>query len=1144
MSIYLTDDIEVKTKKGKLGAAKQIFLEGDMQTVEKEIQDINSRHNTLNTKHESLSKTVQGIATTGGASTATNVTYDNTNSGMTAENIQDAVDKLAKEKANSADVNIELDKKFNKENIAQELGDSKDKVVSQFALPFREIESPEFIKVIVDANDHPLFTINLDGEVDWAKGIPAPIRAKLQEIINQCQQDKTDLLESINTLKGILDKITIKDEEGIVFETPFRYIQNEEFIFAKVDAEDRLLFGIEWDGTPRFDKTSAVEDRLQEQVTLLSEKVTTIMGDEDTTNVIDTMNELKKFFAEIENTETLTGILDNLGNVAKNLDKTTIKDEAGEIQDTPFRVISNEEFLWAVVDSEERVLFGIYRATGKLYYPLNEMYHVIQNEEFFAAWLTTDNKVVLGIRRDGEIIGEIHAVNVLKQVISQLQADLASLQEKVGTIDTNLKELLNIFSFQENPEYLAVEKDTDGKVLSATNSDGSHYAYNLKSETIDAKVDKEKGKSLIDSDVSDSLSIFEDIEGRTEITKDVNGKVISERKENGEKYESAMDIDYLKIRNLNLQGKSIDNIQDALKAKGFDMKTNFSNYSFIQIPKPRFAMVNITGVSMMPINKTQNLHSYIEFWDMQGNYFKKRAILNAQGNSSMIFVKKNAAIDICDDEWVGDKTAKIRFGDWVPQDSFHLKAYYTDFFRGVGVVSYELYEQIVKTRGNMCDKPWKKALVNMSSIGVTTNSLGNYLVGQIDLQTDTGALCHPDGFPVALYLNGEFYGIFSWQLKKHRDNYHMNKSTAEHIHLDGTLGPETFFGGKNKINWSEFEIRNPKGLYAIGGNKYDADIRQEEIAGSSEINSWIVNGKLPDKTPITPKIKKALQMTANVKTYLQNFAEVIPLLNKARDTYEASEKSEQDLKTLKDLFETYFDVENLVDYQIISDIIYNVDGFKKNWQWTSYDGKKWWVNLYDTDQSFGAYFQGDRTVEPPTEHMEGNSFNIPSGYICNYYTSELNKRYKELANMGIISANYIFKILRDWTMCIGTDFYKKEYSKWADSPCNSNSIVRSEYWELVTDAKGNIKTDVSESFNATHVYNIGDEVSFGIDSTMGYYKFKCIKQTEALPTNTPHTVSSYSPIQEFRHSDNLYRAQKWIEKNVENMDKIYNYTRI
>lgn len=50
---------------------------------------------TLNTKHESLSKTVQGIAATGGASTATNVTYVNNNSGLNAENAQDAIDNVA-----------------------------------------------------------------------------------------------------------------------------------------------------------------------------------------------------------------------------------------------------------------------------------------------------------------------------------------------------------------------------------------------------------------------------------------------------------------------------------------------------------------------------------------------------------------------------------------------------------------------------------------------------------------------------------------------------------------------------------------------------------------------------------------------------------------------------------------------------------------------------------------------------------------------------------------------------------------------------------------------------------------------------------------------------------------------------------------
>lgn len=303
------------------------------------------------------------------------------------------------------------------------------------------------------------------------------------------EKSKLTAVNIQSAVDEVVDKASIKDEEGTVVETPFRYIQNEEFIFAKVDAEDKLLFGFQWDGTPVFGKTSAVEDRLQFQVNLLADKITAILGDDDTTSTIDTLKELKDFFSNIDNTQTLTSILANLNSVStklvediKNLQDTKVDKEEGkslienEVKEC-FRIIENEEFLKAIVDSNDKVLFGFYRATGKPYYPLNEMYHVIQNEEYFAAWITTDDKVVLGLRRDGEIIGEIHAVNALKQVIAQLQSDVASLQEKVGTIDTNLKELLDVFSLQDNEEYLAVEKDAKGKILYATNPDGSKTFY-------------------------------------------------------------------------------------------------------------------------------------------------------------------------------------------------------------------------------------------------------------------------------------------------------------------------------------------------------------------------------------------------------------------------------------------------------------------------------------------------------------------------------------------------------------------------------------------------------------------------------------------------------------------------------------------
>lgn len=72
-------------------------------------------------KHESLSRTVQGIAATGGANTATNVTYNNDSSGLNAENAQDAIDELQ-------------GSKIDKISILQESGDADDKVMSQKAV--------------------------------------------------------------------------------------------------------------------------------------------------------------------------------------------------------------------------------------------------------------------------------------------------------------------------------------------------------------------------------------------------------------------------------------------------------------------------------------------------------------------------------------------------------------------------------------------------------------------------------------------------------------------------------------------------------------------------------------------------------------------------------------------------------------------------------------------------------------------------------------------------------------------------------------------------------------------------------------------------------------------------------------------------
>lgn len=1125
MSINLTDEIEVKTKKGKLGAAKQIFLEGDTQTVEKEIQDINSRHIDLSSKHESLSSTVsehtkqiernqsqitanksaqdeknisldanmaklntrddqitelvKGVTATGGASVATAVTYDNTSSQLVSATVQGAVDELQ-------------GSKINKTSISQEFGDSEDKVVSQSALPFR-------------------------------------------------------------------------------------YIQNEEFIFAKVDAEDRLLFGIEWDGTPRFGKTSAVEDRLQEQVTLLAEKVATIIGDEDTNNVIDTMNELKTFFANIENTQSLTDILTNLDNVAKNLDKTTIKDEEGNVQDTPFRVIENEEFLKAIVDAEDRVLFGFYRATGKPYYPQNDMYHISHSEEFLWIILDTANHPLLGIKKDGTCWAAkaqwLDDIKAIKEALSSIDETLKTFQPKedgkglinmeiadsffyisndeyiiavvdaedrilagikydaqpyfpnhemysvitndewlyaiidtedkvlggfraddghmiVGCIDistfisnaivdiADIKECISHLSTIDNDEYFSVETDADGKVLGYTAPDGSHYFYKVKSETIDAKVNKEEGKSLIDADVADAHYAIEDPEGRTEIITDAEGRVLGYRDSEGTHHEHKISTTHI-----DLSDEAAKEVNDALKSAGIKMDnpSDFSKDSYVELPLPRIAAQVRIYASKLPTTKQDDIEAEIEYNDKDGNYFRKPVILNSQGSSSMSYIDKktgergNIAIDINDG-------SKIKFGDFPAQDSFHLKKYYIDAFRGQCIVGYHLIEQMYMTRPYGERRPWDYLNTN--------NSVENG-TGSISKDFDNCSKSHPDGFPIRIiWVNSStkketVMGVYAWNLKKSREVYNVDKKKAENIILDGKINSSSLFGGA--VDWTKFEIRNPKSLLDINGNKYDGDNPKE----------------LSDTDSLSKKVKGYITRLSGAMA---------------------------DLKTNnnKETFENYFNVPFFIDYFLQSQVTYNADGFDKNWIWGTLDGQKWNPNIYDEDSIFGLNAATGAYIIKNSDKQTilGLSTVLPTYYLSQLYETEIKERYKELRDVGVFTVDNIVGLLESWLNSVGYDNLKEDLTIYNETHSYRSGDLN-DGWEIVG------WTNKEDTYNNEKTYNEGD--------TCIFYKFsfKATKTIIGIPPTS--TIYEHGPIHIMGFYNSIGRVKRWLVNRINFLDSNYKY---
>ena len=524
---------------------------------------------------------------------------------------------------------------------------------------------------------------------------------------------------------------------------------------------------------------------------------------------------------------------------------------------------------------------------------------------------------------------------------------------------------------------------------------------------------------------------------------------------------------------------------ETIRELGLDEIINdYSDAQKIKINEPVCAFINITGTDNMPQKKDQKMNVWMDVYLGDGNYFRKRAIIDAQGNSSLGLEKKNFKADFCDDEWIGEETPSITIGDWVKQDSYHFKSYYIDYLRGVGVVGYRLYDQMTLNIG----RPWTRAESHI-------------------VNPKENARCYPDGFPCIVYLNGDFYGIFAWQLKKHRDNMNMKKNIAEHIHLDGYLIDDSFWAG-NGVTWNRFEVRNPKNLYNMQGEEYDGNNPTELIDESSPFY---------EQDEDDESVREYKQRSAQVKKYIIN-------LSQLKSSLLSVEKQGQDVDNIRLQFEKSFDVKSLLDYVCFHLLVNNWDGFAKNWQWFTYDGEKWFVAPYDLDCIFGNWWRGTFIVPADKSGMGTMSFydfqgNGPFYFIKRYYKADIKRRYIELRNAQIFSYENIKSLLERWYNSIA-GFYDDEWLRWPNSKCISETIVN-DGWKLVHDNREYYSTP---KYSADVLYNPGERCAF-----------------EELVWEAIAEVKGVKPCLQLGYRDSLERYEDWINIRIKLLDEYYGY---
>ncbi len=537
------------------------------------------------------------------------------------------------------------------------------------------------------------------------------------------------------------------------------------------------------------------------------------------------------------------------------------------------------------------------------------------------------------------------------------------------------------------------------------------------------------------------------------------------------------------------QDESPSQFEQDIARLGFDSDdlTDLSDQKKINIGMPTCAYVNISGINNLPPRKTSNYHAWVEFYDGQGNYFKKRVLINLQGKSSTTWPKKNYALDFCEDEWIGDKTPDIKIGDWVKQDAFHIKAYYLDKFRGTGAIGYKVYDMIIAGRG---ERPWNRAEI---------------------AKPDADARCTPDGFPAIVYVNGDFYGVYSWQLKKHRKNYNLDKNNPLHIHLDGNIRGNYLFATSD-INWTAFEVRSPKTLYNMDGTEYNGDAPKELMDETSPYYDLDTDDE---------SVKEAKRITAATKHGIEQL----------RDHWfdlKALIESGASKETIRAEIAKRFDVPSIIDYIIHNLLTNNLDGLNRNWQWFTYDGYKWFVAPYDLDATFG-YHTNYFTQFPPENYAAGylskkswKTSMDPLSFVNNYYLEDIYAYYADIRNRGLLTADGVVSLFDNWYYSVGEDNYDREFEKWSGTPFTQETVCNPNWqpheWDNVVNSR-------VKEYDANTTYEAGDLCR------------AAIRIWEATGTTT-----GVYPFVQYGCPDGIDRIHTWVPEHLKYLDMWMKYT--
>ena len=356
--------------------------------------------------------------------------------------------------------------------------------------------------------------------------------------------------------------------------------------------------------------------------------------------------------------------------------------------------------------------------------------------------------------------------------------------------------------------------------------------------------------------------------------------------------------------------------------------------------------------------------------------------IKVQGASSASLAKKNYTLHL-------DRKIELIPG-YGKQDKYVIKADMTDFSHVRNVGCAKLWGEVRKTRIKADDA------IKVNDTDYLTDNAGNHITGEADPQLSIGGNYGAvDGFPIALYINGKYWGLYTFNVPK--DDWMAKMPKKQGCAIVSTV-------------WASFNEST-----RLDGK--DMDI---EFCGTED-SDWVFRS-----------------------------------INALIDTVKASYDTKDDFtKVITPLL----DIDSAIDYYVYSVAIGNVDGVVRNFNLQTWDGKKWYFAAYDLDMVFGRtpdlldYLSPD--YNGSSIRRGGITFENLSGgnrifhQLWKFYKADIIARYKELVQ-SVLSASNVSTFLTNYAKSMPIALKIQEDKLWPQTPLtDTNNLEQIRWWYML-----------------------------------------------------------------------------------------------